>query len=67
MIPCTTNFTKETLLGRLKAIEFDLKQSRQLEKVETIFSALNIKPGLGRNTKVEGDISSSSKYIEEKI
>ena len=25
MIPCTTNFTKETLLGRLEAAEFDLK------------------------------------------
>ena len=25
MIPCTTNFTKETLLGRLEAIEFELK------------------------------------------
>ena len=26
MIPYTTNFTKETLLGRLEAAEFDLKQ-----------------------------------------
>ena len=25
MIPCTTNFTKETFLGRFEAIEFDLK------------------------------------------
>ena len=25
MIPCTTNFTKETLLYRLEATEFDLK------------------------------------------
>ena len=27
MIPCTINFTKETLLGRLEATKFDLKQS----------------------------------------
>ena len=25
MIPCTENFTKETLLGRLEAIELDLR------------------------------------------
>ena len=67
MIPCTTNFTKETLLGRLEAIEFDLKQSGELEKVETAFSALNIKPSLVRNTKVWGEIASRNKSIEENI
>ena len=51
MIPCTGNFTKETLLGRLEAIEFDLKQSRELEKLEIAFSPLNIKLGLAMNTK----------------
>ena len=67
MIPCTKNFTKETLLGRLEFAEFDLKQFGELTKVETKFSAPNIKPGLARNTKVQGDIASSSKSIEEKI
>ena len=28
MIPCTENFTKETLLGRLEVVELDLKQSQ---------------------------------------
>ena len=51
MIPCTTTFTKETLLGRSEAVEFDRKQSQELEKVETIFNALNIKPSLARSTK----------------
>ena len=52
MIPCTANFTKETFFGRLEAAEFYLKQSGELAKVETTFSALNIQPGLARNTKV---------------
>ena len=51
MIPCTNNFTKETFLDRLEAIDFDLKQSRELGKVETIFSALDIKLFLARSTK----------------
>ena len=67
MIPCTTNFTKETLLGRLEATEFDLKESGELEKVETTFSALNIKPSLARSTKPQGSIASSNRSIEEKI
>ena len=67
MIPYTKNFTKETFLGRLEAVEFDLKQSRELAKVEIAFSALNIKPGLERNKKAQGDIASSNKSIEEKI
>ena len=67
MIPYTTNFTKETLLGRLEATEFDLKQYGELTKVETTFSALNIKPGLTKNTKVQEDIASSSQSVEEKI
>ena len=64
MIPCTTKFTKETLLGRLEVAEFDLKQSGESTKVETAFSALNIKPGLARNTKTHEDIASSRKSIE---
>ena len=67
MITCTENFTKETLLGRLEVEELDLKHSRELAKVETTFSALNIKPGLARNTKMQGDISRKKKSIEDKI
>ena len=65
MIPCTKNFTKETLLGRLEAAEFDLKQSGELAKVT--FSALNFRPGLARSTSAQGNVASSSKTIEEKI
>ena len=64
MIPCTKNFTKETLLGRLEAVEFDLKQFGELAKVEIEFSALNVKPSLEKNKSVQGDISSSSKTVE---
>ena len=67
MIPYTENFTKETLLGRLEAIEFDLKQFGELAKVETTFSALSIRPSLEKSTSAQGDIASSSKIIEEKI
>ena len=67
MIPCTKNFTKETLLGRLEAVELDLKKSRELAKVETTFSALSVRPSLAKSTSVQGDIASSSKTIEKKI
>ena len=45
------------------------KKRRKLIKtwVKIEFSALNIKLGLARNTKVQGDISYSNKSIEEKI
>ena len=67
MIPCTKNFTKETLLGRLGAAKFDLKQFKELAKVETTFSALNVKSGLAKNTSAQWDIAISSKTVEEKI
>ena len=67
MIPCTKNFTKETLLGRLEAIEFDLKQSGELAKVEMTFSALSVRPSLERSTSVRGDFANISNTIEEKI
>ena len=67
MIPCIENFTKETLLVRLEATEFNLKQSGKLAKVETKFSALSVKLGLTKNTSTQGEIASSSKTIEEKI
>ena len=67
MMPCTTNFTKETLFGRLEATEFDLKQLEELDKVETTFSALIFRPSLVRNTSAQGDFANSSKTIEEKV
>ena len=67
MIPCTKNFTKETLLGRLEVIELDLKYSRELALVEIAFIALNVKSGLTRNTSVQNDSASSSKIVDEKI
>ena len=52
MIPCTENFTKETLLGRLEAVELDLKQSRELALFEIAFSALSVKLGSTRKASV---------------
>ena len=51
MIPCTKNFTKETLLGILEAIELDLNFFGELASVETAFNALNVKFGLRRNAR----------------
>ena len=42
LISFTEYFTKETLLGRLEVVENELRQSRELTKIETTFSALNI-------------------------
>ena len=67
LIPCTSDFTKETLLGRLEAAEVDLKQSRELAKVETAFSALNVQPNMTRSTSVCGDFASNKKFDEDKI
>ena len=67
MIPCTDNFTKETLLDRLEAVELDLKKSGELASVETTFSALNVKPSLARNTSLQNDSTSSNKTVDEKI
>ena len=67
MLPCTKNFTKETLLGRLEAVELDLKQSRELTKVDTVFSALSVRPSLVRSKSALNDSASSSKTIDEKI
>ena len=63
----TRNFTKETLLGRLEAAKLDLKQSGELAKVETTFSALSVRPSLAKRTSVQGDNASNSKTIKKKI
>ena len=51
MIPCTKDFTKETLFGRLEAVELDLKQSREFDLVKIAFSALNVKSSSTRNAR----------------
>ena len=58
LISCTKYSTKETLLGRLEAVENELRQSRELTKIETTFSAFNIQPNLSRSTSVGGNFSS---------
>ena len=61
LISCTKDFTKETLLGRLEAVENELRQSRELTKIEIAFSGLNIRPNLSRTTSAKGDFSSSNR------
>ena len=67
MIPCTKNFTKETLLSKLEVAELDLKQSRELASVETTFSALSVKLGSTRNASTQNNSASNSKIVDEKI
>ena len=40
------------MLGKLEATELDLKQTRELAKVEIAFSALSVRPSLPRSTSV---------------
>ena len=60
-IPCIKEFTKETLLGILEAIEASLRQLGELTRVETTFSALNVWPSLSRSTSTHGDFASGRK------
>ena len=66
LISCTKYFTKETLLGRLEAVENEFRYSRELIKIETTFSALNIRPSLSRSTSAIGDFSSIKKSEEDR-
>ena len=61
LIPCTKDFTKEMLLGRLEVAEEDLRQSGDLTRVETTFCALIVLSNLSRNASTHGDFSSSKK------
>lgn len=61
LIRCIEKFTKETLLGRLEAAESSLRESRELTRVETYFSALNVFPCLSRSASTHGDFTSSSR------
>ena len=62
----TKYFTKETLLGRLEAVENELRQSGELTRTKTTFSALNIRPSLSRSTSARGDFASSSRSEEDR-
>lgn len=66
LISCTKDFTKEILLRRLEAVENELRQSGELTRIETAFSALNIRPSLSRTTSTRGNFSSSSRSDEDR-
>ena len=66
VIPYTKDFIKEMLLGRLESREVDLRQSRDLARVEIAFSYLNIWPNLTRSTSTHGDFVGSSRSNEDK-
>ena len=65
-ISCTKYFTNETLLRRIEIVEKDLRQSRELTRIETTFSALHIWPSLSRSTSTRGDFASTSRSEEDK-
>jgi hypothetical protein len=60
LISYTKDFIKETLFGRLEAIENELRQSKELTRIGTSLSALSIQPNLLRRTSSRGDFSSTS-------
>ena len=66
LISCTKYFTKDTFLGRLEVVENELRQSEELTRIETYFSALNIQTNLWRSTSARGDFSSSSRSEEDR-
>ena len=65
LMSCTKYFTKKSLLGRLEEVKNKLRQSKELTRIETTFSALNIQPNLSRSTSARGDFSSSSRSKED--
>ena len=50
----------------LKQFENELRQSKELTRIETTSSALNIRPSLSRSTSARGDFASSSRSEEDK-
>lgn len=64
LISCTNDFTKELLLGRLEVVENKLRQSRELSRIETTFSALCI--NRPRSINARGDFSSNNRSKEDK-
>ena len=66
LISCTKDFTKETLLGRLEAVENELRQSGELTRIEAAFISLNIQPSISKSTSARGDFSSSIRSEEDR-
>ena len=62
----TKDFTKETFLRRLESEKEDLRQYAKLARVETTFSALNIRSNLTRSTSTRGDFFGISRSDEDK-
>ena len=65
VIPCTMNFTRETILGRLEVEEMNLRLSGDLPRMETIFSALSVCPTFSRSISMSGDYAGSSRSRNE--
>ena len=66
VIPWALMFSKETLLGRLEATKFSLRQNGDLHRIETTLSALSMKPSLSRSTSTSGIFVGSSRVkLEE--
>ena len=60
-MPCTKRFTRDTLLGRLEAVELSLRQHGELTIVETNFGAISDCPCLSRSASTNEDCASSNK------
>ena len=65
-ISCTKDFTKETLLGRLEAVENELRQSGELTWIETTLNTLNTWSSLSSSTSARGDFASSNRSKEDR-
>ena len=57
VIPCTEKFSKETLVGRLEAVEVNQKQNGDFLKIEIAFNTLSMRPSLSRS------VSTSRNYV----
>ena len=66
LISCMKHFTKETLLGRLKVVENELIWLKELIRIETTLSDINIWPNLSRSTSARGDFASNNRSKEDK-
>ena len=66
VMPRTKYFTKEKFLGRLESIEVKLRQSRELARLETTFSALKIQPNLSRSASTREDFVGNNRSNEDK-
>ena len=60
-MPCTKDFKKEMLLGRLEEVEARLRQYGDLTRVEIAFNSLNVWPSFSRSASTHEDFASSSR------